>query len=176
MANDMAEMRHPVHAQHLTHIGDIFVSFALLEQAISPLIGSLIREHQAVGQIVTAPLAFKHLRALAVSLYIERHGKDDSDYKRLRVLMNEAGTLSNIRDLFAHLIWGAGRTVEYICRMKYMAQENDGLRFTRPEELSVEDIATDVRRIRKCAQEVSDFWLQLLRDQEVFNNPIGKMW
>ena len=85
-------MKHPVPDQHLIHIGDITASFALLEMMIQTLIGSLIAEHQRIGQIITAELSFRNLRALVISLYRERHG-DDDDYSKLKSLMNKAGEI-----------------------------------------------------------------------------------
>jgi hypothetical protein len=46
----------------------------MLELTIQMAVGSLIAEHQRIGQIITAELPFKNLRALFVSLYLERHG------------------------------------------------------------------------------------------------------
>jgi hypothetical protein len=60
-------LQHPVPEDHLKAIGDITVSFALLESHIQNLIGSLIYEHQRIGQIITAELSFKNLRALLIS-------------------------------------------------------------------------------------------------------------
>jgi hypothetical protein len=44
-------MQHPVPPEVLTGIGDIVVSFALLENAVEALIGSLILEHRGVDAI-----------------------------------------------------------------------------------------------------------------------------
>ena len=43
-------LNHPVPEAHLKSIGDITVSFALLESVIQSLIGSLIYENQRIGQ------------------------------------------------------------------------------------------------------------------------------
>ena len=47
-------MQHSVPKDHLTEIGDMIVSFTLLESQIQSFIGSLIFEHQRIGQIITA--------------------------------------------------------------------------------------------------------------------------
>src|SRR5688500_1445706 len=96
-------MQHPVPAKLLVHIGDITVSFELVEMQIQTLIGSLIREHQRIGQIITAELSFRALRALAVSLYMERHG-EDSDFDTLRDLMKRAAKIEETRNQVAHSI------------------------------------------------------------------------
>jgi hypothetical protein len=69
-------LQHPVPVQLLARIGDITVSFALLESTIQTLAGSQLQEHQRIGQIITAELSFRNLRALVTSLYRERHGED----------------------------------------------------------------------------------------------------
>jgi len=95
------QIRHTVSEQHLIYIGDITVSFALLEIIIQDLIGSFIAEHQKIGQIITAELSFRNLIALVISLYIERHGKDD-DYLILDILpeiLNEQQKNNKVRNI-----------------------------------------------------------------------------
>ena len=73
----MGKLQHPVPPKLLTNIGDITVSFSLLENVLQMLVGALLREHQRIGQIITAQLAFKSLRALVDSLYKEKYGEDE---------------------------------------------------------------------------------------------------
>lgn len=114
-------MQHTVSNPHLILIGDITVSFALLEMAIQSLIGSLIAEHQRIGQIITAELSFKNLRALAISLYLERNGEDE-DYRKLKSLMNKAGKIEATRNNIIHSIWAAGKDKDCIARIKTTAK------------------------------------------------------
>ena len=93
------------------------VSFALLVLEIQSLIGSLIKEHQRIGQIITAELSFRNLRALLVSLYLERHGEDD-DFTGLRDLMKSAAQMEGKRNQITHSIWGAGKDADTITRIK----------------------------------------------------------
>ena len=84
-------LQHPVPDNLLKSIGDITVSFAMLESQIQTLIASMLNEHQRIGQIVTAELSFRNLKALMISLYIEGHGKDDKDFSQLKDLIDRAG-------------------------------------------------------------------------------------
>ncbi|MBI2415788.1 MAG: hypothetical protein HYV33_03950 [Candidatus Kerfeldbacteria bacterium] len=168
------KMKHPVPNQHLIHIGDVVVSFALLELAIQSLIGSLIFEHQRVGQIITAELSFKNLRALAISLYLDRHG-EDSDYSKLKPLMNEAGKIEETRNNIIHSIWAAGKDKDHITRIKTTAKEKKGLAFCF-EELSVSDLESFAGKIQQCAGSVQSFNFELIKTKKAINNPILKLW
>src|SRR5262245_45656451 len=59
------QLKHPVPDAHLARIGDITVSFALLENSVQSLMGSLLNEHQRVGQIIAAELSFTRIKATA---------------------------------------------------------------------------------------------------------------
>src|SRR5262245_40400051 len=121
-------LQHPVPATLLVHIGDITVSFALLESEIQTLIGSFLQEHQRIGQIIKAELAFKNLRALAISLYRERHG-EDAGFGALRKLMKRAAAAEEKRNQITHSLWAAGDTKDTITRIKTTAKENRGMHF-----------------------------------------------
>lgn len=167
-------MKHLVPDQHLTHIGDIIVSFALLETTIQNLIGSLIAEHQRIGQIITAELSFKSLRALTISLYLERHGRDDG-YPSLKTLMNKAGEIEGTRNNIIHSIWGTGKDKDCITRIKITAKEKKGWDL-QSEELSASDLASFAETVRECTQEIQSFMLGLIKKKKAINNPIGKTW
>jgi hypothetical protein len=150
-------LQHPVPAGLLTRIGDITVSFALLENAIQTLVGSLVKEHQRISQIITAELAFRNLRALAVSLYRERHG-EDADFEVLRALMRRAGYLEEQRNQITHSIWAAGDSADTVTRIKTTAKEQRGLHFdwTRVGE---EDLAAVAEAMKLLAGEIQAFWI-----------------
>ena len=165
---------HPVPPALLVHIGDITVSFALLELTIQWLIGSLIAEHQRIGQIITAEQSFKSLRALAVSLYKERHG-EDLDYAVLRGLMRRAADLEAKRNQITHSIWAAGRTPETITRCKTMAKEKHGIRLDF-EDLAKSDLAAIACDLKQLAGEIQRLWMRLLESGKAVNNPSRKIW
>jgi hypothetical protein len=167
-------MKHPVPDEHLRHIGDITVSFALLEMAIQTLIGSLINEHQRIGQIITAELSFKNLRALVLSLYRERHGTDE-DYEQLKSLMNEAGEIEDIRNQIIHSVWGAGKDRDHITRIKTTAKEKHGLKF-QFQEMSANELSDFAKRIRDWASNIQNLYFKLIDNNKAINNPILKTW
>jgi len=167
-------IQHAVFPKLLVHIGDITVSFALLECTIQSLIGSLIAEHQRIGQIITAELSFKNLRALAVSLYLERHG-EDSDYAVLRDLMRRAAELEGTRNQITHSMWGAGQTADTITRFKMTAKERHGIRF-HSEQVAESDLATLARELKLLAGEILSLWMRLIESGKAINNPYRKMW
>ena len=167
-------MKHPVPEEHLKYIGDIMVSFALLESQIQTLIGSLIAEHQRVGQIITAELSFKNLLALAISLYLERHGEDD-DYLKLKSFMSQAGNIEGTRNNITHSIWGAGNDKDHITRIKTTAKQKRGLKF-QFEKLSAQDLNDFAQKTLQLAQEIQSFWLELVKNGKAINNPIKKQW
>jgi hypothetical protein len=167
-------LKHPVPENHLKAIGDITVSFALLESHIQNLIGSLIYEHQRIGQIITAEVSFKNLRALLISLYLERHGEDD-DFIKLREYMKRAGQAEDKRNQITHSVWAAGKDKDHITRIKTTAKEKHGIRF-KFEEVSAETLFTFAKEIKVLAEELLKFELDLLSRHKIVNNPIKKIW
>ena len=150
------------------------VSFALLELHIQGLIGSLIKEHQRIGQIITAELSFRNLRALLISLYLERHGEDD-DFKELRNLMKSAAQMEGKRNQITHSIWGAGKDADTIARIKTTAREKSGIKF-QAEPVKSADLENVAIEIMELAEQIQNFHFKLLKDGKVINNPLEKYW
>jgi len=165
---------HGISERWLIHIGDITVSFAFLEKSIQILIGSLIAEHQAIGQIITAELAFKNLRSLAVSLYKERHGEDD-DFLKLRELMKRAAQAEEKRNQVTHSFWGAGETVDTITRIKVTAKEKSGIH-AHFEKTSEADLAAQASDLKLLAGDIVGFWLYLIDQRKAINNALAPFW
>ena len=150
------------------------VSFALLESIIQALVGSLIKEHQRVGQIITAELSFRNIRALLISLYLERHGEDD-DYEELRELMKRAAQLEEKRNQITHSIWGAGSDADTISRIKTTAKEKHGIKF-HFESVNAEDLEKVAIEIKQLAADIQTFHIKLLGNGKAINNPFDKLW
>jgi hypothetical protein len=151
-------LKHPVPEPVLARIGDITVSFALLESLIQLLAGFLLRQEQRIGQIVTAELSFRNLRALTLSLYRERHGEDD-EYETLRALMRRASDLEDLRNQITHSIWATGDTAETVTRLKMTAKEKRGLHFDF-ENVSADDLGEVANEIMQLAHDVQEFWIR----------------
>lgn len=175
MANKkVGPVQHAVPKELLVHMGDITVSFAMLEFHIQMLTGSLINEHQRIGQIVTAELSFRALRGLVTSLYRERHG-EDADFGTLVDLMKRAQALEEIRNQITHSIWLAGDPANTIMRFKTTAREKPGLKFSfeKMGELEFANVASDLQLL---TGEILEFTMKLIRSGKAINNPSQKTW
>lgn len=162
-------LQHAVPDQHLKAIGDITVSFALLESQIQTLIGSMLNERQRIGQVITAELSFKNLKALMISLYLERHGKEDADFETLKKLMNAAGTLEEKRNQITHSLWAAGKDADTITRIKTTAKEKHGIRF-QFEEVSADALDAFAAEIRHLAEDIQKYWIRLIENGKAIND------
>ena len=167
-------MTHTVPRSILEQIGDITVSFALLETSIQTLAGSLIAEHQRIGQIITAELSFQNIRALLVSLYIERHGMDD-DYEKLRALNSRAAELEGKRNQITHSIWAAGNAPDTATRIKTTAKEKRGARFDF-QQMDVSGFKAIGDDIKRLSNDYHRFHSYLLENGKAINSPIEKQW
>lgn len=145
-------IQHPVPATLLTHIGDMTVSFALLEGQIQFLMAGLIGRPQPVGQILGSYLSFSNLRAATISLYLDRHG-EDSDFAVLKTLMARAGKFEEERNRITHSMWGAGGTPTTAARLKITARESRGFHF-ESEIYDETRLSTFTSSIRELAGEV----------------------
>ena len=167
-------LRHPVPESLLAPIGDVTVSFALLETTIQSLLGSLIREHQRVGQIVTSYLSFARLRAAVVSLYRDRHGAD-RDFTTLRELMRRAADIEVERNRITHSIWAAGHTSASITRIKITCPEKRG--FTvQSDDYNHARLQQFADSIKVLAGEVMQYQIELVQRGKAINNPGHKQW
>jgi len=148
-------IEHRIPSKYLEKIGDITVSFAILENEIEYFIWALLGTNHFIEQIITVELSFKKLRALLVSLYKERYGENDN-YKKMRDLMNRAGKIEEKRNQITHSLWGAGKDIDSVTRMKTTAKEKCGLR-TKFELVTVSDLSKIARDIKKLAAEIQNF-------------------
>lgn len=172
MANET--LHHPVPPELLVHIGDMTVSFALLELQMQSFMGSLIREHQRVGQIVSSYLSFTNLRAAIISLFLERHGEDE-DFSRLKGIIAEAGKLEEERNRITHSVWGADVTSKSITRLKFTARGSRGFQAVS-EQYDADRLSAFAAEVRKLAWTLLQFQLDLLTRGKLVNNPVEKSW
>jgi len=166
---------HPVPANVLQSIGDVVVSFSLVETALEVIVCSLLAEHQRVGQIVCAELSFTRIRGLVASLYQEHHGEDDPDLATLRGLLNRASSLEHKRNQIVHSTWGAGSDSRSVSRLKSDAKERHGFRM-RGEELSASSVSAIADDLSMLAYDLQTFWFQQLTVGKLINNPGKPIW
>jgi hypothetical protein len=120
----VAKLVHPVPDPLLARIGDITVSFALLESVMQSLAQTLLGRGSEIGQIVTVELSFQRLRALTANLYRANHG-EDADFELLTTLLKRAADVEEKRNQITHSIWAAGDPGT-ITRIKMTAKEKRG--------------------------------------------------
>ncbi len=163
-------IKHSVPKHHLVHIGDMTVSFALLETAIQILVWYLIAENKRIGQIITAELSFRNLRGLAISLYLERNG-EDSDYIILKAYMEKAAILEDRRNQITHSIWAAGKDSQSITRIKTTAKEKKGLQL-QFEDVQAKELSNFLSEIKQLAEDIQLFWIHHLENGKLVSNKI----
>ena len=167
-------LNHPVPPELLVHIGDMTVSFALLELQMQSFMGSLIREHQRVGQILSSYLAFSNLRAAIISLFLERHGQGE-DFSRLKAIIAEAGKLEEERNRITHSVWAAGETSKSITRLKFTARESRGFQAVS-EQYDADRLSAFAAEVRTLAWTLLQFQVELVNRGKLVNNPIARSW
>jgi hypothetical protein len=149
-------MQHPVSKELLVHIGDMTVSFAMLELYLQELMNVLLLdESPRIGHIVSSHLSFRSLRAVTISLYKERYG-EDSRYSELKNLLHEAGDLEEERNLITHSIWGFGDDLASIKSIKIRAHQRHGLQF-QSKDYDSTALSAFVTRIRGLAEKIALF-------------------
>jgi hypothetical protein len=160
-------LQHPVPDEHLKQIGDITVSFALVEKCMQTLAQSLLGAGQGLGQTVTAELSFKALRALTVSLYLERNGEDEL-WDEFRVLIKRTSDAEDERNQITHSLWTAGKDAASITRIKTTAKERHGIRF-HFEDVTTEQLSELARDIKILAGDIQAFWISLIKKGKATN-------
>jgi hypothetical protein len=156
-------LQHPVPEALLARIGDMTVSFALVESEVQSLVGSLIRDDERIIRPITAELSFRNLRAVVMSLYGERHGEDAGEALHalvLRALMKRAAELEHLRNQITHSVWGAGETAGTITRIKMTAKEKHGLRFDF-QNVTAQDLGEVVDDMKRLAEDIQRFRIEL---------------
>lgn len=152
-------MKPPIPSELLVHIGDMTVSFALLEFQMQLIFITLVNESARIGHILACSLSFRSLRATIISLYRERHGTE-AGYLQLRALMGKAARIEEERNQITHSIWAADKTTGSITRTKMTAQEKHGFRthFKEYDAASLSDLAN---RIQVLAEDMLNFYILL---------------
>jgi len=166
--------KHPVPQSLLVHIGDMTVSFALLEFAIRGLFGSFIREHQRVGQILSAELSFSSLLGATSSLYRDRHG-EDGDYAVLKSLLSRAAAVQEERNAITHSVWTAAKKPDAVTRVKTSSKIKTGYR-VQSKEYDATVLKSFVEQIKTLDDEIMKLHLGLIERRKAIHVPLKKMW
>jgi hypothetical protein len=156
-------LQHSIPNEHLMQIGDITVSFALLEFVMKSIVGNLLSKDIQIGEIITSEMPFKGIRVLALSLYIKKYGKDE-EYNNLNRLMKLTSKIEERRNQIMHSMWAVGKDTNHIVRIKSSSKESKGLQY-KVEEMSEMDLKATAIEIQGVAGDLSRFWLTLLMKQ-----------
>ncbi len=155
----MPKLQHPVPPKALQGIGDIVVSFALLESNLQSLAWWLLQQDQRVGQIVTAELSFSSLRALVKSLYLARYGKD-AEFESLGAIIRQCAEIEKRRNQIVHSLWAAGDGPDAITRIKDAAKEKRGYQSTF-EAVTTHTLAAFATQIAEHAYAICRFTVEI---------------
>ncbi|MGV3598046.1 MAG: hypothetical protein ACO1PI_09265 [Bacteroidota bacterium] len=149
-------LKHPVPEKHLVQIGDLVVSFALLEEQLKQLVSLFMPWDES--KIVTAELSFKALRALVLSLFLKKLGENDNDFIKIKAFIRRAGKIEETRNKIMHSLWAAGEDMDYITRIKATAKEGKGFQY-RFEKISIKYLSDFVETIQNLAGEIQVFYI-----------------
>ena len=98
-------------------LGKVGADFAMLENQVAFLTWSLISQDQRLGQIITAELSFRALRALLSSIFRHRV-QDTALIDELEKLLDRAAAVEERRNIVVHSSWGAGESAATRTRIK----------------------------------------------------------
>jgi len=110
----------------LTLIGDITVSFAILESLVKDQVDSLLGAEERLAQTITARLKLWEACELVLLLYLERYGEDEA-YKNLKNLIQSVKKVSKERNDIIHSIWKPGQTANIASRIAVTSKSNRGV-------------------------------------------------
>jgi hypothetical protein len=168
-------IRHGVSDQWLGYIGDMTVSFAVLESFMQHLFGSLVYEGEndinfEAGDMIAAEYSSKKLRAVLVSVYRIRHG-EDSDYKILRRLIVRAAKVDQERNQITHSVWGMDPTnLSVIIRLKRISRETRGYDIQR-EEYDAKKFEDFIEQIMTLCRDFMFLELHLGESSKIASRP-----
>ncbi len=175
-------LEHPVPPEHLQEIGDMTVSFALLESTLQSLSGFLLtwnapldRAQNNVEHMVMASLSFKGLRALISGLAKERYGDGKPEDVEISALLKRAQAIEERRNTLTHSLWAAGKTAHSITRIKATIREKSGHNFVfehleldqlRPFPIAIRQLAGDVQELNFKLAQAADKVVVISVDQK----------
>lgn len=148
----------------LTSLGEVTVSFAVLELQLKALIGTLLGTHQRIATIVCAKHSVKDMLLLVKSMYVEHYGDGDPELPELSRLLSTAGQLADDRNRYQHSLWGAagyGSTSSSV-RIKPALDAKKGLHL-KSEETDAATISASAEKMRECSAALLSFHVRLSR-------------
>jgi len=153
-------IQHAIPDAHLTAIGDITVSFALLEFYHQMLVEYLLFdkssvEQQRISRVISDKLPIHDLESLLVNLFFERCGKKEvarvEDFKKL---VNRIDKVSKRRNSIIHSIWSIGKDGEKVSRSNTQIQEDQGANVQNELDISADELSDFATSIKALAYDI----------------------
>lgn len=148
-------IEHHIPETFLTKIGDFVVLFNMLEATTQDIIRLCLNQDERVVQIITAELSFKNLRALVISLFLEK-GKDNEHYQEISELMKRAAFIEERRNQIIHGLWTAGPDNNHIMLGKVTAKEGKGLA-SKKHKIPLEVLNNGVLYLKQLVGDIAHF-------------------
>jgi hypothetical protein len=155
----MSTFNHVIPPAILVQIGDMTVSFGLLEFHMRWIFVYLVNQSAIIGEVLASYLSFRNLRAALSSLYKERFGENVL-YSELKDLLAEAATIEQERNTITHSSWLAGQTAMTVTRHKVIAHQKAGFK-AEFQQYSERDLLAFNQRIQNLAGKFVDFYHKL---------------
>lgn len=151
-------LEHSIPPKHLQGIGNVVVSFSLLEMQLRMLCASLIADSFNTSSIITSEMSFSALTQLARSLFLAKRGKNDPDYKKFQSIIGQADKCSDQRNRIVHDMWaipvGQDKTVR---KIRTWQKGNHGLQ-ANIEDLTIGELDAHANTMKKLAFKVYALW------------------
>jgi hypothetical protein len=158
-------LEHPAPEEHLKHIGDITVSFSVLEETLKFFLWGFITGDYRIVEIITANLPFRNIRTLLIGLYKERYG-EDTDFKTLHEYILQCERIEEKRNQITHSVWLAGQDATSVTRMKATLRTGKGwqVKFSDETVQSLQDFANEIMSL---AGQMHLFFRTLIEKQKL---------
>lgn len=154
--------KHPIPSEFLRAIGDVVVSFALLESELKSTAEMFIGGPGRSASVVTELLPMKGIRLLLEGTFRERYGSLES---RLEALLKRTGELEELRNQIMHSLWAAGPSGS-ITRIKTTCRQRKGLKY-KFDEMSLSQFESLSLRMRVCANDFQCWKLDFIEEVRV---------
>ena len=147
--------KHAVDEPVLARIGDVMVSFSMLERMLDLYIAGLLAVPQRIGRCICAALTFTQARQMTIAVYNEKFGHDE-DYAILADVLKRAGQAEEHRNAIAHSEWGRVNDLE-VSRLKDSTRGFKGLKITTTDH-TAEDIGAIATELAKVTGDLGKLW------------------
>lgn len=154
-------LQHNVPDEMLAAIGDMTVSFSLVEQMMAHFCDGFVQGPQRTSQMAFTLLSFRNLRTLAGALYREIFEEDDG-FKTLKLILTRAARLEETRNRLIHSEWiGQLEASSSALREKSVCRETRG--FTKDREsVQASSLRETALEMRLLARELLSFHLEMI--------------